>query len=136
MSSLVIGIGLLINDLGEVLIDLRTHDKKMGGLWEFPGGKQENGESIENTIERELIEELGIKVKVGSKLIEFDYIYNDKKHHFIAYICKSVSGKPQPLASLEIKWVHPSKLNNYRFPEANIILIDALKEYLLLYKHN
>ena len=78
MSTLIIGIGIIINDLGQILIDQRTFQQHMGGLWEFPGGKKEAYESIEITIHREIFEELGIAVEVGKKLIEFDYIYENK----------------------------------------------------------
>ena len=60
----VIGIGVVLNAAGEVLIDQRLEEGLLGGLWEFPGGKQESGESIEACIARELQEELGIAVNV------------------------------------------------------------------------
>ena len=132
MLTLVIGIGIVINELGQILIDQRSHNQIMGGLWEFPGGKQENQETIENTISREIFEELGIDVKVEDKLIEFEHTYEDKKLHFVVHACKLISGQPQPLESLKIKWVKPSNLSNYSFPPANSRMIDALNDYLLL----
>ncbi len=131
MKKLVIGIGLVINDLGEVLIDQRKYDQKMGGLWEFPGGKREKLEVIEETIKREIFEELNIHVKVGDKLVEFDFSYEDIDLHFIVHICKLNSGTPKPLSSLKVKWVKPENLINYNFPPANKIIINALTNYLL-----
>ncbi len=136
MSNLIIGIGILINDLGEVLIAQRNYNQSMGGLWEFPGGKKEDFESAEVTIKREILEELGIDVQVKDKLIEFDYNYKNKKFHFVVHICKLISGHPKPLESLRIKWVHPSNLFNYAFPKANTFMIDALNHYLFLDKDN
>ena len=105
----------------------------MGGLWEFPGGKQEKLELIQQTIKREIFEELDISVKVGDKLVEFDYPYKDNILHFIVHICELKSGMPKPLQSIKCKWVKPEQLVNYNFPPANVIMINALKKYLLLY---
>ncbi len=131
-KNLVIGIGLIINALGEVLIDQRTNSQTMAGLWEFPGGKKEDGELIEYTIVRELKEELDVDVKLEQKLIEFDHFYTNKKLHFVVYICKLVSGKPKPLSSLQVEWVQPIDLINYPFPAANHKIISALNDYLSL----
>ena len=70
-----IGIGLVFNKKGELLIDQRLESSSMGGMWEFPGGKKIPNESIEKTIERELKEELGIVVNVGEKLLSFEHAY-------------------------------------------------------------
>ncbi len=126
----VIGVGIIMNNLGEVLIDKRTKQQSMAGMWEFPGGKKEKDESIENTIIRELDEELGVKVQIVDKIIEFEHCYTHKKLHFVVHICKIISGDPQPLESLEIKWVNPTELGNYPFPSANKTMIAALKNYL------
>ncbi len=126
----VIGIGIVFNNSGEVLIDQRLEDSTMGGMWEFPGGKQENNESIELTISREIKEELAIDVEVGKRLIEIDHAFSHKKFHFIVHLCKLISGNPQPLASQQFRWVMPNELNNYPFPAANTRMIAALNEYL------
>ena len=130
LPSSVVGIGIVFNDLGEVLIDQSKNDQSMAGMWEFPGGKQEEGEDIESTVIRELFEELSIKVKVAKKLVEFDHSYSHKKFHFVVYICHLISGDPQPLTSVQTKWVNPSELINYPFPAANQKMISAIKYYL------
>jgi len=132
MSYVVIGIGLIINSSGEVLIDQRLSGTSMGGMWEFPGGKQENNELIESTISREILEELGVEVKVGPELIEFNHSYSHKKLKFIVHLCELMSGTPQPLASQEVQWARIEDLPNYPFPEANLKIIAALKKYLLI----
>ncbi len=136
LPKLIIGIGVILNHLNEVLIDQRKHDKNMGGMWEFPGGKKEDGELIQSTVIREIKEELGINVQVEEKLIEFDYSYPDQNIQFSVYFCKLISGTPQPLESLQVKWVHPDDLDNYYFPNANKIIIEKLKDYLFLDKLN
>ena len=128
----VIGIGIIINQSGEILIDQRLDEDSFGGMWEFPGGKQEKDELIEDTIEREIKEELSIVVKVGSKLIEMEYNYVDKTLKFIVHICKLYSGEPKALESQKFRWVLPEELSNYHFPEANDRIISELYKYLKL----
>ena len=98
-----IGIGLVFNKNGELLIDQRLSDSSMGGMWEFPGGKKELYESIEKTIEREIKEELGISIKVGEKLLSFEHSYSHKKLHFIGHICKkAIQASVQPCCFLRV----------------------------------
>ncbi|KGG14597.1 MULTISPECIES: 8-oxo-dGTP diphosphatase MutT [unclassified Prochlorococcus] len=131
LPNLVIGIGIVFNDFGEILIDQRKPDQTMGSMWEFPGGKQEKGELIEDTVIREIHEELGVHIKVLQNLIEFDHCYSHKKLHFVVYICKLSSGIPKPLSSLQTKWVKPDDLINYPFPAANKYMIKALQDYIV-----
>ena len=98
----------------------------LGGIFEFPGGKQEPGETIETCIARELKEELGIAVTVGDELITVDHAYSHKKLRFVVHLCDWASGEPQPLASQQVRWVHPDDLGNYAFPAANARIIEAL----------
>ena len=122
----VIGIGVVINAVGDVLIDQRLEEGLLGGMWEFPGGKQEPGEPIEACIARELMEELGIKVSVGEGLITVDHAYSHKKLLFVVHLCRWISGEPQPLASQQVRWVRPEQLKDYPFPAANARIIEAL----------
>ena len=122
----VIGVGVVLNDAGEVLIDQRLNEGLLGGLWEFPGGKQEPGEAIEATIGRELQEELAIEVEVGEELISLDHAYSHKRLRFVVHLCQWRSGEPQPLASQQVRWVKPQQLSDYPFPAANARIIAAL----------
>ena len=122
----VIGIGVVINAVGDVLIDQRLEECLLGGMWEFPGGKQEPGEPIEACIARELMEELGIEVSVGEGLITVDHAYSHKKLQFVVHLCRWISGEPRPLASQQVRWVRPEQLKDYPFPAANARIIDAL----------
>ena len=122
----VIGIGVVINEAGDVLIDQRLEEGLLGGMWEFPGGKQEPGEPIEACIARELMEELGIVVSVGEALITLDHAYSHKKLQFVVHLCDWCSGDPKPLASQQVRWVRPEQLKDYPFPAANARIIDAL----------
>ena len=122
----VIGIGVVINEAGDVLIDQRLEEGLLGGMWEFPGGKQEPGEPIEACIARELMEELGIEVSVGDPLITVDHAYSHKKLQFVVHLCRWISGEPQPLASQQVRWVRPEQLKEYPFPAANARIIEAV----------
>ena len=122
----VIGIGVVINEAGDVLIDQRLEEGLLGGMWEFPGGKQEPGEPIEACIARELMEELGIEVSVGDALITVDHAFSHKKLRFVVHLCRWMSGDPKPLASQQVRWVRLEQLKDYPFPAANVRIIEAL----------
>jgi len=126
----VIGVGVVRNAAGEVLIDQRLNEGLLGGLWEFPGGKQEPGEAIEATIRRELQEELAIAVEVGEELITLEHAYSHKKLRFVVHLCTWLAGEPQPLASQQVRWVRPEQLGEFPFPAANARIIAALLEWL------
>jgi A/G-specific adenine glycosylase len=126
----VIGVGVVLDGAGRVLIDQRLEEGLLGGLWEFPGGKQEEGEAITATIERELAEELAIAVEVGEELISLEHAYSHKRLRFVVHLCRWQAGEPQPLASQQVRWVEPAELDAYPFPAANARIIAALREWL------
>ena len=126
----VIGVGVVLNEAGEVLIDQRLNEGLLGGLWEFPGGKQEQGEVIVDTITRELREELAIEVAVEEELISIEHAYSHKKLRFVVHLCQWLSGEPQPLESQQVRWVPPEDLADYPFPAANARIIAALLDHL------
>ena len=125
-----VGIGLVFNKNGELLIDQRLKSSSMGGMWEFPGGKKTSNESIEETIEREIREELGIVVKAEAKLLSFEHVYSHKKIYFTVYLCEWKSGEAKPLSSQKLLWVAPEKLLDFPFPAANSKIISELYKHL------
>lgn len=120
-----IGVGIIQSD-DEVLIALRPEDAMLGGLWEFPGGKQKKGEDIKKTVARELKEELGVEVNVTKPFMKLDHAYSHFKITLHAYLCEMVSGQPQSKTSQEIKWVPINELDQYPFPKANRKLTEKL----------
>ena len=126
----VIGVGLVFDRAGRVLIDQRLEEGLLGGMWEFPGGKQEPGEAIADTITRELREELAIEVAVEEELIRLDHAYGHKRLRFIVHLCRHLAGEPQALASQQVRWVAPAQLDSYPFPAANARIIAALRQRL------
>ena len=121
--------GVVLNEAGEVLIDQRLNEGLLGGLWEFPGGKQEPGEALEETVARELKEELDIEVAVGEKLISLDHSYSHKRLRFEVYWCELVQGVPRPFASQEVRWVSVENLYKFPFPAANHKIIEAIMKH-------
>ena len=126
----VIGVGVVLDGTGRVLIDQRLPEGLLGGLWEFPGGKQEPGEAIEATIVRELREELAIEAEVGEELLVFEHAYSHRRLRFVVHLCRWCAGEPQPLASQQVRWVEPAELDAYPFPAANARIIAALRSRL------
>jgi mutator protein MutT len=124
-----IGVAVIWNQAGQILIDRRKAGSTMGGLWEFPGGKIEPGETAEACIVREIQEELAIEITVGEQLISIEHTYPTFHLKLIVHHCQHLSGIPQPIESEEIRWVNIADLNNYQFPAANIAIINALKNY-------
>jgi mutator protein MutT len=122
-----IGVAVIWDQAGQILIDRRKASGTMGGLWEFPGGKIEPGETVVECISREIREELAIEVTVGEQLISIDHTYPTFHLTLTVHHCQHVSGIPQPIESEEIRWVNISDLGNYEFPAANIAIIQALQ---------
>jgi A/G-specific adenine glycosylase len=123
-----IGVAVIRNDQGQILIDRRLSEGLFGGLWEFPGGKIEPGETVQECIRREILEELGIEIEVGEHLISLDHIYTHFQVTLNVYYCRYLGGETQPIACEEIRWVSLSEIDTYPFPKANTKIIAALKE--------
>jgi 8-oxo-dGTP diphosphatase len=125
-----IGVAVIWNPAGQILIDRRKVGGTMGGLWEFPGGKIEAGETVSECIVREIWEELAIEIVVGKHLISIEHTYPTFHLTLIVHHCQHISGSPQPIESEEIRWVNVSDLDNYQFPAANQAIINALQSGL------
>lgn len=125
-----IGVGMIKDDEGRVLIALRPENAMLGGLWEFPGGKKRADESLKQTVHRELHEELGVHVKVLEKFIDLKHTYSHFKITLHAYWCRLTLDSRQPAAnnSQEIRWVKIPELKRYPFPKANKVLTEKLVE--------
>jgi 8-oxo-dGTP diphosphatase len=122
----------LIDPDGRVLIAQRPPDKSMAGLWEFPGGKVEAGERPEDTVIRELHEELGITVKEAC-LAPFTFAshpYPDFQLLMPLYICRRWEGVAMAHEHTALKWVMPRELSQYPMPPADLPLIAMLRDLL------
>ena len=124
----IIGVAVIWNNQGQILIDRRRLEGVMGGLWEFPGGKIELGETVEECIKREIWEELGIIIEVGEHLTTIDHTYTHLRVTLTVHHCRHLNGVPQPLECDEIRWVNLDQLEQFAFPQANIQIINILRQ--------
>jgi A/G-specific adenine glycosylase len=108
----------VIRRKGQVLIARRPSRGLLGGLWEFPGGKQQAGESLPEALLREIQEELGTRIAVGEVLGVYQHAYTHFKVTLAAFECRLRGGEPQALAASELAWVKPAELVDY--PMGNI----------------
>ncbi|MEN8259749.1 MAG: Nudix family hydrolase [Pseudomonadota bacterium] len=126
-QTLHVAVGVIVSRQSEVLISRRHADVHQGELWEFPGGKVECGESVEETLRRELFEELAITVESARPLIKVRHTYSDAKVLLDVWRVDSFSGQAEGLEGQPIKWVSVDSLANYRFPEANLPILTAAR---------
>ena len=127
MGSVHVAVGVILDDLGRVLISRRAEDAHQGGLWEFPGGKVEAGESLAVALARELREELDIDIAPGEPLLEIHHDYGDKAVLLDVHVIRAFSGQPRGLENQPLAWVHPDSLWDYAFPAANVPIIEAVQ---------
>ena len=126
-SSLQVAVGVIRNTAGEILVSRRDQSADQGGLWEFPGGKVEIGETFECALARELKEELNISVEKASPLIRINFSYPDLAVILDVWSVEEFSGPVKACEGQPFKWVAPGKLNNYAFPAANKPIITAAR---------
>lgn len=117
--------GLIVGD-GRYLVARRKPDAHLGGLWEFPGGKCEPGESLEDCLRRELREELGIEVGEPAFCRVIRHAYPEKVVEIHFFWCSVASGAVQALGCDEVRWVTPQEMAGLEFPPADRTLIQAL----------
>ena len=122
----------LVDADGRVLLAQRPPGKPMAGLWEFPGGKVEPGETPEDTLIRELAEELGIVTKIAclAPLTFASHTYEAFHLLMPLYVCRRYEGSPMPLEGQALKWVRPRDMRNYPMPPADEPLIPFLIDLL------
>lgn len=119
--------GIIWNDQGQILIAQRPLDGLLGGLWEFPGGKQEAGETLPECLQRELREELGIEVEVGEMFTRVRHGFTHFKITLHAFTCRHVSGEPQALGVRAWAWVTPDELDAYSFGKADRLVVAEMR---------
>ncbi len=122
----------LVDIDGRVLLAQRPEGKSMAGLWEFPGGKIEHGERPEETLIRELKEELGITVREDclAPLTFASHSYPDFHLLMPLYVCRRWEGMIAPTEGQRITWVKPNRLRDYEMPPADIPLVSHLMSLL------
>ncbi|MBH0025516.1 MULTISPECIES: 8-oxo-dGTP diphosphatase MutT [unclassified Pseudoalteromonas] len=109
-----------------IFICKRAAEQHQGGLWEFPGGKVEAGESVFVALKRELIEEVGLTIHSSSQLMVIEHDYGDKCVKLDVHVVSNFSGEAHGAEGQPSEWVAISELENYDFPEANAEIIEKI----------
>ena len=132
MKTVLVSAVALIDRDGRVLLAQRPEGKSMAGLWEFPGGKVEGGETPEGALVRELYEELGIETwnSCLAPLTFASHTYDDFHLLMPLFACRKWNGIVQPKERQTLKWVYPKDFSNYPMPPADIPLIPILRDWL------
>jgi A/G-specific adenine glycosylase len=117
---------------GELLIARRLERGLLGGLWEFPGGKQEASEELEQTAAREVYEELGVEVKVLEKFMTVEHAYTHFSITLHVFHCAYLKGEPVCRACSDWRWIVPAQLKEHAFPRANTRVIEKLLQERLV----
>ena len=122
----------LVDTDGRVLLAQRPEGKQLAGLWEFPGGKVEAGETPEETVVRELAEEIGVETKIAclAPLTFASHSYDDFHLLMPLFVCRRFRGIAQPKEGQALKWVRPKQMRDYPMPPADAPLIQFLIDLL------
>lgn len=112
---------------GRVLITKRPEGSHLEGLWEFPGGKKEEAENLEECIAREINEELGVQIKPEKFLFTVSHEYETKIVDLYIFECALVSGMPVPMEGQDMKWIKLEEISGYNFPPPDIEVIEFLR---------
>lgn len=132
MKTVLVSAIALIDVDGRVLLAQRPEGKSMAGLWEFPGGKVEQGETPEEALIREVHEELGINTWESclAPLTFASHKYDDFHLLMPLFVCRKWEGVPQPKENQVLKWVKGESLRDYPMPAADIPLIPILRDWI------
>jgi 8-oxo-dGTP diphosphatase len=120
--------GLIWKD-GKLLITRRPEGTHLAGYWEFPGGKQEPGESLKACLEREIREELGMEVKAVKELLKVNHDYQTKSITLHLFQCDWSNGTPTPIGCDELRWVRPLELADYQLPPPDLQLLSVIQNF-------
>lgn len=130
--TLVVVAAALVGENRRILLQQRSPGRSMAGLWEFPGGKVEKGETPEAALARELREELGVAVEAEALTPAcFASAPLGERHLLLLlYLCRAWAGEPQPLDAAALRWAHLSEMRGLAMPPADRPLIDLLEALL------
>ena len=130
MAAVHVAVGVVLDEQHRVLISRRASAAHQGGLWEFPGGKLEPGESVERALARELREELGIGFASSQPLLLVPFNYGDKAVLLDVHLVTELEGKARGLEGQPLRWVTAEELARYEFPAANVPIVSAVRRRL------
>ena len=125
--TIEVAAAVIRDEAGRYLITRRRQGTHLEGLWEFPGGKREPGETLEACLERELIEELSATFEIGERLETVRWKYPEKTVVLHFFRCRVKTGAIEARESQETAWVPPDRLGDYAFPPADEPLVARLR---------
>lgn len=123
-----VAVGIIVDPAGAVLVARRPEHVHQGGLWEFPGGKVEAGETVETALRRELREELGIELSVAEPLLKVHHAYPDKIVLLDTWWVTAYAGEPCGREGQPLAWMQPADLIESVFPDADAPIIARLRQ--------
>lgn len=125
----IVGTAIIANEKGEILVGKRPQGKALAGMWEFPGGKQEEGETVEQCIVREIFEELNVHCSVGDFLLTVAKSYEHGDFKLMVYKA-TIDDMDNLRANVhdELRWIKPQNMIADEFPPADVAIIDYLKK--------
>ncbi|RBP49878.1 8-oxo-dGTP diphosphatase MutT [Arenicella xantha] len=127
MNRIVVAVGIVYDELGRLLVGQRVVRDRYFNKWEFPGGKLEDGESVEQALVREFQEEVGIQITASEPLIEVNHEYPDRSVRLLVRTVLSYQGQVRSLEGQALAWVTLDELDELDFLQGNQAIIDALR---------
>ena len=128
-KNIHVAVGVLIDSDNRICVSRRQAGQHLAGFWEFPGGKVEDSENVVDALKREFKEELGVAVEESTKLTDVRFDYPEKTVWLDVHIIYRHSGVASGLEGQEVKWVSLKALDDLKFPEANVTILEKLKEF-------
>ena len=127
VPHIVVGAAVIMNRKSEILIAQRRNEDMLGGLWEFPGGKQETGETIQQCVAREIKEELGVHIEVADFLTTVKHAYSHFTMDLHTYFARIRSGRPRPIECQSCCWTTVENLREFAYSKADLYIVDELE---------
>jgi A/G-specific adenine glycosylase len=125
----IVGAGVVIRRDGRILIAQRKETSMLGGLWEFPGGTLEKGETMPECIRRELEEELGIKTRIGPRILVVHHAYSHFTIDLHVHWARIAKGRPRAIHCAAFAWVKPARMKRHPFSKADLQIVQCLEKW-------